>query len=67
MDEDKKTRVVPGPRREVDVINPFTVLPHTEIKAWERRLMLMHIPPKACFIWPTEQVFRGHRNSDCML
>lgn len=32
VDEDKKARVVACPRREVDVIHPFTVLTDTEIK-----------------------------------
>jgi hypothetical protein len=32
VDEDEKTRIVPGPRRKVDVINPFTILTHTKIK-----------------------------------
>lgn len=32
VDEDKKPRVVTCPRREVDVIHPFTVLTHTKVK-----------------------------------
>lgn len=32
MDEDEESRVVPRPRRQVDVIHPLTILTHSEIK-----------------------------------
>lgn len=36
VDEDKESRVVPGPRRQVHVVHPFAVLPDAEIETWGR-------------------------------
>lgn len=36
VDEDKEARIVPGPRRQVHVVDPLAVLTHTKVKAWER-------------------------------
>lgn len=63
VEEGEEARVVTGPGREADVVNPFSTLTHTEIKTYKTPPTSVFFSPKACFIWPTEWVLRVHRNS----
>lgn len=50
VDEDEEPRVVPGPRRQVDVVHPLAVLPDAKVETWGRRVDSTSVEPSSAFL-----------------